>query len=266
MKPLDYMGIHLLSNILLCFDGVNNVNGVAMDDRTLLRHSSLFVAYMGCLGWGSAYFYGWGTSFYYGFPWWVVGADADDVARSLFYAVTVIVIFLIGWGTGVVFFLGIKQKHNVLDLSFIRLFLAILLLFVPPALEFLVIHRHVAPDALVLCVIAALIITLFVRSGRRLISVKCFSEVSFIRHHWIECMMVGFMIYFWGFSLIAGWYKPQFKNEYQMLHYENVWYYVLARYDDRLVLSKSYSNVSSTFVILNSRQIDDFEINAVRVR
>lgn len=266
MKPLDYMGIYLLSNMLLCFYGVNNVNGVAMDDRILLRHSSLFVAYMGCLGWGSAYFYGWGTSFYYGFPWWVVGADVDDVARSLFYAVTVIVIFLIGWGTGVVFFLGIKQKNNVLDLSFIRLFLAILLLFVPPALEFLVIHRHVAPDALVLCVIAALIITLFVRSGRRLISVKCFSEVSFIRHHWIECMMVGFMIYFWGFSLIAGWYKPQFKNEYQMLHYENVWYYVLARYDDRLVLSKSYSNVSSTFVILNSRQIDDFEINAVRVR
>ncbi|EPE9148036.1 hypothetical protein ACS0LN_005368, partial [Escherichia coli] len=32
-----------------------------MDDSTLLRYSSLFVAYMGCLGWGSAYFYGWGT-------------------------------------------------------------------------------------------------------------------------------------------------------------------------------------------------------------
>ncbi|EOK2408065.1 hypothetical protein ACJY9F_001020 [Escherichia coli] len=237
-----------------------------MDDSTLLRYSSLFVAYMGCLGWGSAYFYGWGTSFYYGFPWWVVGAGVDDVARSLFYAVTVIVIFLIGWGVGVVFFLGIKQKNNVQDLSFIRLFLAILLLFVPPALEFSVIHRRVALDALVLCVIAALIITVFVRSGRRLISVKCFSEMSFIRHHWIECMMVGFMIYFWGFSLIADWYKPQFKKEYQMLHYDSVWYYVLARYDDRLVLSKSYSNGSSTFVILNSGQIDDFEINVVRVR
>lgn len=39
-----------------------------------------------------------------------------------------------------------------------------------------------------------------------------------------------------------------------------------ARYDDRLVLSKSYSNGSSTFVILNSGQIDDFEVNVVRVR
>ncbi|EPF44840.1 hypothetical protein F869_04552 [Klebsiella pneumoniae subsp. pneumoniae CIP 52.145 = B5055] len=27
-------------------------------------------------------------------------------------------------------------------------------------------------------------------------------------------MMAGFMIHFWIFSLIAGWYKPQFKKEY----------------------------------------------------
>ena len=253
----------MLCNVLLCFWVVN---GVAMDDSTLLRHSSLFVAYMGCLGWGSAYFYGWGTSFYYGFPWWIVGAGVDDVARSLFYAVSVIVVFLTGWGVGIVFFLGIKQKNNIQNLSFIRLFLAILLLFIPPVLEFSVIHQHVEPDVLFFCVIAAFTITLFVRSGRRLISVKCFSEVSFIRHHRIEFIMAGFMIYFWTFSLIAGWYKPQFKREYQTIHYENTWYYVLARYDDRLVLSKSYSNGSSAFVILNSGQIDDFKINVVRVR
>ncbi|EFJ3029941.1 hypothetical protein OYB12_16095 [Escherichia coli] len=237
-----------------------------MNDSTLLRNSSLFVAYMGCLGWGSAYFYGWGTSFYYGFPWWVVGAGVDDVARSLFYAVTVIVIFLIGWGTGVVFFLGIKQKKDIQDLSFIRLFLSILLLFVPPSLEFSVIHQYIAPEMLVLCVITALIITLLIRSGYRLVSVKCISEISFIRHHRIECIMAGFMIYFWTFSLIAGWYKPQFKREYQTLHYENTWYYVLARYDSRLVLSESYRSESTKFVILNSEHIDDFKINVVRVR
>lgn len=237
-----------------------------MSDSTLLRNSSLFVAYMGCLGWGSAYFYGWGTSFYYGFPWWVVGAGVDDVARSLFYAVTVIVIFLAGWGIGIVFFLGIKQKNNMKDLSVVRLFLAILLLFVPPALEFSVIHQHFVPDALALCAIVALIITMFVRTGRKFIYVKCISEVSFIRHHKIECVMAGFMIYFWLFSLIAGWYKPQFKKEYQTLHYESVLYYVLARYGDRLVLSKSYRHGSTNFVILNSAHTDDFEINIVKVR
>ncbi len=84
--------------------------GVVMKDGALLRSSSLFIAYMGCLGWGSAYFYGWGTSFYYGFPWWIVGAGVDDVARSLFFAVIVIAIFLIGWGIGVVFFFAVKRK------------------------------------------------------------------------------------------------------------------------------------------------------------
>lgn len=220
---------------------------------------------MGCLGWGSAYFYGWGTSFYYGFPWWVVGAGVDDVARSLFYAVTVIVIFLIGWGAGIVFFLAIKQKQYA-GFEFYQIFLAILLLLVPPALEFSVIHRHITLGALTLCVITALIITLLASSGGRLVSVKCISEVSFIRRHRIECMMAGFMIYFWTFSLIAGWYKPQFKKEYQTLHYENARYYVLARYDDRLVLSQSYRNGSTKFVIINSGHIGDFEINVVRVR
>lgn len=106
-------------------------------------------------------------------------------------------------------------------------------------------------SALTLCVITALIITLLASLGGRLVSVKCISEISFIRRHRIECMMAGFMIYFWTFSLIAGWYKPQFKKEYQTLHYENARYYVLARYDGRLVLSQSYRNGSRKFVIIN---------------
>lgn len=72
------------------------------------------------------------------------GVGVDDVARSLFYAVTVIVIFLIGWGAGIVFFLGIKQKQYE-GFEFYQIFLAILLLLVPPALEFPVIHRHITP-------------------------------------------------------------------------------------------------------------------------
>lgn len=159
-----------------------------------------------------------------------------------------------------------KTKKQYTEFEFYQTFSGNIAAFFPPVLEFSVIHQHVEPDVLFFCVIAAFTITLFVRSGRRLISVKCFSEVSFIRHHRIEFIMAGFMIYFWTFSLIAGWYKPQFKREYQTIHYENTWYYVLARYDDRLVLSKSYSNGSSAFVILNSGQIDDFEINVVRVR
>ncbi|EFD4923589.1 hypothetical protein F2O79_25975, partial [Escherichia coli] len=87
-----------------------------MNSNALLKNSSLFVAYMGCLGWGSAYFYGWGVSFYYGFPWWVVSAGIDDVARSLFHAITIMVILFLSWGAGVLFFLGIKNKASMHEL------------------------------------------------------------------------------------------------------------------------------------------------------
>ncbi len=93
-----------------------------MNDNSLLRNSSLFIAYMGCVGWVSAYSYGWGTSFYYGFPWWVVGAGLDDVARSLLYAIIVMGILFTGWGIGILFFLLIKKRSKIQDLSFFRLF------------------------------------------------------------------------------------------------------------------------------------------------
>lgn len=154
-------------------------------------------------------------------------------------------------GEQVLFSFWELNKKQYEGFEFYQIFLAILLLLVPPALEFPVIHRHITPGALTLCVITALIITLLASLGGRLVSVKCISEISFIRRHRIECMMAGFMIYFWTFSLIAGWYKPQFKKEYQTLHYENARYYVLARYDGRLVLSQSYRSGSRKFVIIN---------------
>lgn len=46
-----------------------------MNDDSIIKNSSILLAYLGGLGWGSAYFYGWGVSAYYGFPWWYVGLD-----------------------------------------------------------------------------------------------------------------------------------------------------------------------------------------------
>ena len=166
------------------------------------------------------------------------------------FAVTVIVIFLIGWGAGIVFFLGIKQKQYE-GFEFYQIFSGNIVASCSSCSGVSSNSSAHYAGALTLCVITALIITLLASLGGRLVSVKCISEISFIRRHRIECMMAGFMIYFWTFSLIAGWYKPQFKKEYQTLHYENAGYYVLARYDGRLVLSQSYRNGSRKFVIIN---------------
>ena len=81
--------------------------------------------------------------FYYGFPWWIVGAGVDDVARSLFFAVIVIAIFLIGWGIGVVFFFAVKRKHSMQELNVFRLYFAVELLFVPAIIEFSILRQKI---------------------------------------------------------------------------------------------------------------------------
>ncbi len=40
--------------------------------------------------------------------------------------------------------------------------------------------------------------------------------------------MIAFVAYFWLFSFLTGYYKPQFKKEYEMINYNDGWYYVLA--------------------------------------
>ncbi|SUI20535.1 putative inner membrane protein [Salmonella enterica subsp. salamae] len=94
-----------------------------MSNDSIIKNSSMLLAYLGGLGWGSAYFYGWGVSAYYGFPWWYVGVGPDNIARSLFHAISLMAIFIIAWGVGILLFFVVKQKARINDLSFLRLFL-----------------------------------------------------------------------------------------------------------------------------------------------
>ncbi len=160
-----------------------------MNSNALLKNSSLFVAYMGCLGWGSAYFYGWGVSFYYGFPWWVVSAGIDDVARSLFHAITIMVILFLSWGAGVLFFLGIKNKASMHELSFFRLFLASFLLFVPVVIEFSVLKNHLALKLLTLSVAVSLILVFLIRTCGHRVSASCFSESIFVKNIFLKYVL-----------------------------------------------------------------------------
>ena len=235
-----------------------------MYSNSMLKNSSLFIAYMGCLGWDSAYFYGWGVSFYYGFPWWVVSTGIDDVARSLFHAVTIMITLLFSWGIGVLFFLGVKNKINMYELSSFRLFLAVFLLFIPIVIEFSVLKKHLALKLLLLSLVVSVIITVIIRMYGHRVSASCFSQSAFIKKHLIEICFVSFVIYFWVFSFSVGFYKPQFKKEYEMINHNDGWYYILARYDASLVLSKSFKSGNGRFLVIRTEQLKNYEFNMVR--
>ncbi|EEZ8328957.1 hypothetical protein IBM18_004871 [Escherichia coli] len=196
----------------------------------------------------------------------MVGAGVDDVARSLFFAVIVIAIFLIGWGIGVVFFFAVKRKHSMQELNVFRLYFAVELLFVPAIIEFSILRQKIQVPLLLLSAAIALAVTISIRSYGRFLSVSCFYDKPFIKKHFFEIVMIAFVAYFWLFSFLTGYYKPQFKKEYEMINYNDGWYYVLARYDNCLVLSTSFNAGSKRFVIYQSAQDKNLQIDIVRTR
>ncbi len=218
-----------------------------MNSNALLKNSSLFVAYMGCLGWGSAYFYGWGVSFYYGFPWWVVSAGIDDVARSLFHAITIMVILFLSWGAGVLFFLEIKNKASM---HWAFQTFSCLILIVCSGGDWVLCTKESSGIKTSYLIGSGIPYSCFSYKtcGHR-VSVSCFLENIFIRKNVPEICLVGFVIYFWVFSFSVGFYKPQFKKEYEMMNYNGGWYYVLARYDTTLVLSKSFKSGNGRLIL-----------------
>lgn len=174
--------------------------------------------------------------------------------------------FLIGWGIGVVFFFAVKRKHSMQELNVFRLYFAVELLFVPAIIEFSILRQKIQVPLLLLSAAIALAVTISIRSYGRFLSVSCFYDKPFIKKHFFEIVMIAFVAYFWLFSFLTGYYKPQFKKEYEMINYNDGWYYVLARYDNCLVLSTSFNAGSKRFVIYQSAQDKNLQVDIVRTR
>ncbi|TGD58799.1 hypothetical protein DXT73_29190, partial [Escherichia coli] len=112
------------------------------------------------------------------------------------------------------------------------LYFAVELLFVPAIIEFSILRQKIQVPLLLLSAAIALAVTISIRSYGRFLSVSCFYDKPFIKKHFFEIVMIAFVAYFWLFSFLTGYYKPQFKKEYEMINYNDGWYYVLARYDN----------------------------------
>ncbi|EDL7212756.1 TPA: hypothetical protein ACS988_004993, partial [Salmonella enterica subsp. enterica serovar Typhimurium] len=100
----------------------------------------------------------------------------------------------------------------------------------------------------------------------KLMPVICFTQLSWVRRHCFTIVMLGFIIYFFIFSFFVGIYKPQLKKEYEMILYDGGWYYVLARYHDSFILSKSFTKNNNRFIIFRPEDGHSYEITLVKVR
>ncbi|EAQ8346427.1 hypothetical protein D7G79_23990, partial [Salmonella enterica subsp. enterica serovar Kentucky] len=137
-------------------------------------------------------------------------------------------IFIIAWGVGILLFFLVKQKARIHDLSFLRLFLAAVLFFIPIVIEFSLLTESFLWELFFIILLVALCLSVGMRFYSKLMPVICFTQLSWVRRHCFTIVMLGFIIYFFIFSFFVGIYKPQLKKEYEMILYDGGWYYVLA--------------------------------------
>ncbi|EBN3203279.1 hypothetical protein DP516_23740, partial [Salmonella enterica] len=137
-------------------------------------------------------------------------------------------IFIIAWGVGILLFFLVKQKARIHDLSFLRLFLAAVLFFIPIVIEFSLLTESFLWELFFIILLVALCLSVGMRFYSKLMPVICFTQLSWVRRHCFTIVMIGFIIYFFIFSFFVGIYKPQLKKEYEMILYDGGWYYVLA--------------------------------------
>ncbi|EAX0453973.1 hypothetical protein VT19_24100, partial [Salmonella enterica] len=136
-------------------------------------------------------------------------------------------IFIIAWGVGILLFFLVKQKARIHDLSFLRLFLAAVLFFIPIVIEFSLLTESFLWELFFIILLVALCLSVGMRFYSKLMPVICFTQLSWVRRHCFTIVMLGFIIYFFIFSFFVGIYKPQLKKEYEMILYDGGWYYVL---------------------------------------
>ncbi|MBK0290647.1 hypothetical protein JDT14_26390, partial [Salmonella enterica subsp. enterica serovar Infantis] len=133
---------------------------------------------------------------------------------------------IIAWGVGILLFFLVKQKARIHDISFLRLFLAAVLFFIPIVIEFSLLTESFLWELFFIILLVALCLSVGMRFYSKLMPVICFTQLSWVRRHCFTIVMLGFIIYFFIFSFFVGIYKPQLKKEYEMILYDGGWYYV----------------------------------------
>lgn len=171
-----------------------------MGMNLVVKNSSFIIAYIGCLGWGSAYFYGWGLSNYYGFSWWYIAIGVDNIARSLFYAFSILFFWFLGWAIGVVLFFFVTKKTKIRNLSFFRLFFALFLFFIPVAIEISLLNKTVVWLLFGGSLFLAFVMAFFIRLYSLYFSVECLSLLDLARKNSLIICMV-FLWHTFGYFL-----------------------------------------------------------------
>lgn len=215
-----------------------------------LLSSSISMAFLVILGWSVAYSYGWGQSYFYGFPWWYVDVGTSNVARSLAYVIWATSILIVAYLFGV---FGLTKAKRIMSencISLLRAYILCSIFFVPVLIGFILLIGKVNYIFCLGYVILTFGFTLvsknYIREHINNISIKV--VVNFLYRNKNYVMLFTYC-YFVLFAFMMGYFRPNFKITFDVLDVQEQPYYVLAKYSDTFILSKSiYSNDGDFYI------------------
>ncbi|MGX3047137.1 hypothetical protein ACWIUH_04725 [Ursidibacter arcticus] len=212
--------------------------------------SSISMAFLVMLSWSIAYAYGWGQSCFYGYPIWYVDISTSNIARSIGYVLSVTFILLVISLVSLWIICKLKpfisERFLIILLSFILgaiLWFPILIISVITIsrLDIIVIFIHLS-----LAIISAKLLIPNVSNKIQGFNRKEIFIFLKKRQHYI---IIYTYVYFVLAAFIVGCLKPYFTNKFDMLEVNHKMYYVIAKYDDSIVLSENIKKDKENFYI-----------------
>lgn len=212
--------------------------------------SSMSMAFLVILSWSVAYAYGWGQAFYYGYSWWYVEVSKSNIARSIGY-VLLSTLMILGF-SGVSFLLVrlVKPFLSGRCLNILRSFVISAVLQLPLLFVCVLSIGSVYLFLLVAYIGLVLISTFLLRNYvekyvTSLNPKKLWEKLMQFPHYVLTFLYVYFVLS----AFLIGYVRPYFLTRFDMLEVNRQFYYILAKYDDSLILSADIHRDKENFYL-----------------
>lgn len=216
--------------------------------------SSVSMAFLVILSWSVAYAYEWGRSYYYGYPWWYVEINTGNIARCLGYVLFATLILIIFSCFNLIIVRKIKPFLNKSYFNLFRSFVLSGLLWLPILMSSFILMNKLHSSFIITYVILVVVFTIIFKQYIEDFLEQHFENTStrqILRY--LEKMQNYIMIFLYSYfvlsAFIMGYSKPHFTQTFEMLEVNHKLYYVLAKYDDAIILSENVKQDYDNFYI-----------------
>ncbi|MBE2894960.1 hypothetical protein [Spirabiliibacterium falconis] len=220
-----------------------------MHNLDKLINSSILATFFIGLGWSVAYVYGWAQSYYYGYPWELVDVGIANIARSIGYVLFLSFIAAILYLLGLACLLFVKPHLPSVAVKVLRTFIFCTILSAPILIQiFLFMHRI---NYLFIGLYLSCALSLSIIFRNKLKSINNTALLTAIQKRKLNMVYTALFCYcyFVISAFMVGYYRPLFRVEYPVLTLAQKRYYVLAKSDDKLILTRSLEHENTTFYL-----------------